>query len=90
MLPNSPTLCGSHSEEEANEKECFNMPRSLKRAKDFAKIRRAKATKRRFLIQTGVTTKKGEFERRIFPADAAEKGDDDGNMRGETDKRTRK
>ena len=49
-----------------------------------------KGKKRRFHIQTGVTTKKGEFERRILPADAAEKGEDDGNMRGETDKRTRK
>jgi hypothetical protein len=74
MLPNSRTACGSHSAEEANEKECFNMPRSSKRGDGFCQDPSSQRKKLRIHIQTGVTTQKGE-SKRILPVDAAEKGE---------------
>jgi len=75
MLPNSRTKCGSHSEEEANEKECFNIPRSLKRGEGFCQDPSSQREKRKFHIQAGVTTERDDSERRILPADVVEKGE---------------
>ena len=65
------------------------MPRSLKRGEGFCQDPSSQREKKGDShIQTGVTNGKGESERRILPADAAEKRGNDGKMRGETDKRT--
>jgi hypothetical protein len=88
MLPNSPTLCGSHCGEVANEKECFNMLRSLKRGEGLCQDPSSQSEKRGIHIQDQFPTEKGESEKNNFATRYYAKRRDDGDITGKTENET--